>query len=153
MLTGECVAGGDGQSYVGLLRWFWGFVGLPEAVPISGHALADGRYYLQAVRIIAPQASRAIASSEAARVDKAADNFELLTRLLSACDIKVNGDLVEDLRVEQFQAVHDFLRKLHSAATRTLHCASPLAFARDLAGSLAPEGSRAQDVRLARYTW
>jgi hypothetical protein len=73
--------------------------------------------------------------------------------LLSACDIKVNGDLVEDLRVEQFQAVHDFLRKLHSAATRTLHCASPLAFAHDLAGSLAPEGSRAQDVRLARYTW
>ncbi len=45
---------GDGPSYIALLRWFWTFVGLDE-VAIGGSALNDGRHYLRAMAILAPQ--------------------------------------------------------------------------------------------------
>jgi hypothetical protein len=41
--------GGEGPSYIALLRWFWSFVGIKGQ--IGGSALQDGRYFLDAMVI------------------------------------------------------------------------------------------------------
>ena len=121
-------AAGEGPSYIALLRWFWTFVGLDD-VPIGGSALNDGRHYLRAVAILAPQVTQLIAGYGLAcdSADDAAGNFALLAEVLPPSGLHVRDGLVADLEARRFHAVHEFLRLLHHRSITSNALGAPAA--------------------------
>lgn len=117
---------GDGPSYIALLRWFWTFAGL-DGVPIGGSALNDGRHYLRALSILAPQVTAGVggyvAACESGDTER---NFALLERVLAPSGIHAREGLVQDLQARRFHAVHEFLRLLHHRSITSDAKASPV---------------------------